>query len=366
MDIDFDEYYSRHFPLRSIGKDNQLKLQAKKVLVAGMGGLGSASAALLASLGVGYLRIVDFDVVEISNLPRQTIYRVEDVGKAKVEVAAKRLEERNPFIKIDVQPTRIDAISANSLLEGIDVVVDGLDLFSSRRALFRAARQLKIPYVFCGSVAEQANLMSFTHGDGKPCLECVLGDVGDEASQSCEVLGVNPAILQIATSIQVNEAVRILLDQELNLDGKMMYIDLPSLDFDKIQFNKRNDCKLCGQTNAVEDQLDKGKPGETTKGVREIGNFGHALVTSLCGRDTRIIDPSWEIVWDFEKIKGILKTKWFLAVEGENYATFNVEGVGISLLSSGVATIRGAQTTFNAIQTYTIVYDYIDEILVST
>ena len=127
----YNERYSRHFPLKSIGKKGQERLAKSRILIAGMGGLGTISSELLASVGVGYLRIVDYDVVEMSNLPRQKLYDESEINEAKVEVASKKLKIRNPYIIIDEHNTRVDALSSIALLEDIDIVVDGLDKFSS-------------------------------------------------------------------------------------------------------------------------------------------------------------------------------------------------------------------------------------------
>ena len=156
MENSFDERYSRHYPLRSIGRDNQVLLKSKSALIVGVGGLGTVSSELLASIGIGHLRIVDYDVIELSNLPRQKLYTEDDIGKAKVDVAEERLLKRNPNMTVEAFTTRVDALSAASLLDGMDVVIDGLDRFSSRKILHREAYKLKIPFVFAGAVGETA------------------------------------------------------------------------------------------------------------------------------------------------------------------------------------------------------------------
>ncbi|MHA2251511.1 MAG: ThiF family adenylyltransferase, partial [Candidatus Kariarchaeaceae archaeon] len=199
--------------------------------------------------------------------------------------------------------------------------------------------------------------MTITHEKETPCLECALGNIGDNPNQTCEILGVHPGVLQLATAIQVSETIRVLLDQKPLLEGKMLYIDLETLDFDKISFKRRNNCRICGSEE--KGHLDKGKTGEITRGDREIGRFGSAIVTSLCGKDTLIIDPTWEINWNFEEIKMKLKRKYYFAVEGKNYATFIDQGINISLLSSGVTTIRGAKSSSNAVRAFKSVLEYI-------
>ncbi|OLS24116.1 MAG: Molybdopterin-synthase adenylyltransferase [Candidatus Heimdallarchaeota archaeon LC_2] len=353
------ERYSRHFPLASIGIENQRLLSQKRILIAGMGGLGTVSSELLASIGIGYLRIVDFDVVEVSNLPRQKLYEESDIGKSKVDVAEEKLKLRNPNIEIDAQATRLDALSVTTLLEDIDLIIDALDSFSSRRVLHREAFLQKIPFIFTGAVAESANIMSFTFKDNTPCLTCVLGDIKDNPNLTCEITGVHPSILHLAAGIQVTDAIRILLNQPSNLESTMMFLDLESMEFEKIKFKQNPDCKLCGRNE--EGELDSGEIGETTKGFRTIGTHGKALVTSLCGRDTIIIDPSWEIKWDFDLVRNKVKDQWVIAVEGKNYLTFKINDTVLSVLRSGVSTIRGSKSSKNAVLLYDEFYSYINQ-----
>jgi adenylyltransferase/sulfurtransferase len=357
VDAKFDERFSRHYPLNSIGKENQRKLKFRSALIAGMGGLGTSSSSLLSSIGVGNFRIVDYDVVERSNLPRQDLYFESDIGKAKVDVAEERLRQRNPYIKIDAQATRIDAMSSYQLLDSMDCVIDGLDTFTSRKILHRASYELRIPFIFAGAIKESANVMTFTHDRAKPCLECVLGNVQDNREMRCEIAGVHPAILQLVASIQVSETVRVLLGQEPLLSTNMLFIDLESLEFERVSFTKREDCRVCGFSE--EGELDKGKEGDITRAHRQIGTYGEALVTSLCGRNTLIVDPAWNIEWDFPKVKEKLKSKYHLAVDGNNYATVTHQGISVSLLSSGVATIRGTESSGEAINAFAAIMDLI-------
>ncbi|MHA2098617.1 MAG: HesA/MoeB/ThiF family protein [Candidatus Kariarchaeaceae archaeon] len=347
----WNERFSRHFPLQSIGETNQKILSEKKALIVGLGGLGTVSSELLASIGIGHLTLVDFDVVEISNLPRQKLYNETDVGKSKVEVAEERLKIRNPNISIDAQATRLDALSVNQLIDQADIIIDGLDSFSSRRVIHQAAYTHNIPFIFAGAVAESANIMSITFGDNTPCLTCVLGNIRDDPNQSCEIAGVHPSILHFAAGIQATEAVRILLDQKPNLESEMMFIDLDSLEFEKIKFKKNPNCAVCGENE--EGELDTGKSGDTTKGYRGIGSHGKALVTSLCGKDTIIVAPTWDIDWNFEKVKEVIIANWKVKVEGNNYITFNMNDASLSVMKSGVSTIRGSKSSVNAIKLYT-------------
>jgi adenylyltransferase/sulfurtransferase len=142
------EFYSRQIVLKDIGYAGQLKLKNAKVCVVGLGGLGCPIATQLTAMGVGYLRLIDRDVIELSNLQRQHLYGPKFVGYPKVEVAAKRLEELNPYIDIEPLPISLNERNVEKFLKGMDVVIDGLDRMDVRYAVNRACIKLKIPYIF--------------------------------------------------------------------------------------------------------------------------------------------------------------------------------------------------------------------------
>ncbi len=332
MEFEFSSYYSRHFPLNSIGKDGQKLLAKRHVLVAGVGGLGTISSDLLAGLGIGKLTIADFDVVEQSNLPRQPLYTFNDMGMAKVDVAAKRLSERNPSIEINPVAIRLDGLSVKELLDDVDLVVDGLDRFSSRQSLHFHAMKLKIPYLFAGAVGEQANISTFMFQENDPCMNCVFGMANDDPNRTCEFMGIHPSILHIAAGIQVSEAVRILTEKKPLLQSKLMIVDLDDLDFSILSLNKNPICPTCSN-----EQEEKGNIGERKKFMFEIPGKGTAKVTSICGRSTYIIEPQWEINPDFSIIEENYKT----IKKSENVITFVYRNANVSILKSGLSTLRG-------------------------
>ena len=253
--------------------------------------------------------------------------------------------------------SRLDPLSVNQIIDGVDIIIDGLDTFSSRRVLHQAAYNSKIPFIFAGAVAESANLLSITFKNNTPCLNCVLGNIGDDPDLSCEIAGVHPGILHLTAGIQSTEALRILLKQVPKLESQMMFIDLETLDFEKIRFKQNPSCGVCG--NKEEGELDTGKTGETTKGYRQIGSVGKALVTSLCGRDTFIIAPTWEIIWNFAIIQELVKSNWTVQVSGNSYITFQIDNAMISIMESGVATIRGSKSSKKATELYQIFFEKI-------
>ncbi len=343
MDHDFFKFYARNIPLRSIGKDNLLKLNNRKVLIAGMGGLGTISSDLLVSLGVNNIRIIDFDIVDFSNIARQRLYTPEDVGKPKVEVAEQYLKKRYPYLNIESFALQIDSDNASDIIKGVDLIVDALDNFTTREALFRAAYKMKVPYVFAGAVADNANIMTFNHDNDTPCLGCLLGKFEDDENRTCAVLGVNPIILQLAVAFQVSEALKLLVDDKPILVGKLRIIDLEDISVQDISINKNENCPICGNNIEI-------------KSVKYnhymVGDFGEVRVSSLCGRDAYMISPKWKISWDFDKVKNIIERTWGKVSVGIKHITFNIDGYNVTLLNTGIFSGRSIGNAENAVRVY--------------
>jgi bacteriocin biosynthesis cyclodehydratase domain-containing protein len=333
------EYYSRQIVLRDVGYSGQMKLKGAHVSLIGMGGLGNPIATQLTAMGVGHLRIVDRDVVERSNLQRQHLYDVEHLGYPKVEVAAKKLRKLNPAIEIEPLTVSINSESALGIVKDSDVVLDGLDRMSTRYILNEACVDEGIPYIFGGAIMDLGNVSTIIPGK-TPCLECFYGNLSDERTQTCAVLGIHPSVLGITASIEVSEAIRIIIGKEPRLQGKLLYCDLGNMSFDQISLVRRNDCPVCGE-----------HPSRRPKAQRET------LVEEICGRNlkrTFAITPRKDLELDIEggtkKIVGRglkVKTKARLGV------TFDYEEkVEISILKSGSGTIVGAEGTEEALRIY--------------
>jgi len=215
------EFYSRQIVLPEIGYNGQLKLRNARVCVVGLGGLGSPAALQLAAIGVGYLRLVDYDVIELSNLQRQHLYSVNFLGYPKVEVAAKRLRELNPNVKIEPLPLSLNVNNAEDMVRDMDVVVDGLDRMTPRYAVNRACLKLGVPYVFGAAIMTFGNVSTIIPNK-TPCLECFQGNLDDNLLPTCAVVGVHPSILNIIASVEVPEATRIILGEKPRLANKIL------------------------------------------------------------------------------------------------------------------------------------------------
>lgn len=318
------DYYSRQIVLKDVGLSGQKKIKDSKVCVAGAGGLGSPILIQLASMGVGYIRVIDRDVVEISNLQRQHIYDVDVLGVPKVEAAKRRLGRLNPFIEIDAVPMPVTPGNSKKLIKGVNIVMDALDAMAPRYALNRACNELNIPFIHGGVIMQSGTVSTILPGK-TACLECFQGSIRDEDLQSCAVLGVHPSVISMIASIQVSEAVKIILGQDPVLASKLLFADLSDLSVDKIQLSKLENCPVCGT------------------GERKQIEF--SAWEEVCGREggrTLIYNPERDEQLDPDTIlSNILKSGYEVVVSSEMGFTFKGKGIKGSMLLSGVSIFEG-------------------------
>ncbi|MHA2296039.1 MAG: ThiF family adenylyltransferase [Candidatus Hodarchaeales archaeon] len=271
------EIYSRQLVLPFFGEKGQLNLQKAKIAICGVGGLGAHSALSLAKMGAGYLRLIDRDLVELSNLPRTPLYSSSDVDIPKVEAAKKMILKLTPDIEIDARATNIDIKTVDDLLNGIDFVVDGLDSFKPRYAINHKCMEKKITYFFAGALTYSANISTFTYrGDDQPCLACIFPGIEDVNLPTCEIAGIHPSILSISTGIQVAEITRVTSGRSPLLEGKMLFYDLSTLSQDIITFKKNPKCLTCSDKAETLSKIESEQP----------------IVTELCGNNSYMIVPS--------------------------------------------------------------------------
>ena len=321
------EYYSRQIVLEEIGLAGQKKLKGARVCVVGVGGLGSPVTIQLASMGVGHIRIVDRDVVELSNLQRQHIYGIDKVGYPKVEAAAERLKLLNPFIEIEPVPMSLNPGNAEGLIAGVDLVVDCLDSMSARYSLNRACVKLGVPYIHGAVITHIGNASTIIPGE-TACLECFQGNVDDDALPTCAVAGVHPSIISIIASIQVSEAVRLLLGKPPNLADKILFCDLEDLSFEEIALSRAEACPVCGSGSRSEPAAIK-----------------HDPVQEICGREGRrvfVFAPDEDQDINLTSLNSRLRDLGYTpSVEATLGTTFSKGPVKGSVLKSGVAILEG-------------------------
>jgi molybdopterin/thiamine biosynthesis adenylyltransferase len=232
--------YSRQVALSAIGLEGQRRLKRSSVAVVGLGGLGSQVAVSLAAMGVGRLKLVDFDVVSLPDLHRQTLYSESDLGRAKVEAAKEALEKRNGSIKVDAVCELVEPDNAVDVVSDADVVVDALDSFSARYSLSRACKAQRKPVVFGSAIEEYGNVCVFRPWQGL-CLECVYPGLRDADFPTCAVAGVFPQLVQVVGAIQSLEAVR-LITGDPTLLNTLLFIDLRTMSLDKIKLSENPSC----------------------------------------------------------------------------------------------------------------------------
>ena len=245
--------YSRHTLLPEFGTQGQERLKSGKVLIVGAGGLGSPAALYLAAAGVGTLGLVDFDVVDVTNLQRQVLYGTSDVGRPKLDVAAARLRDINPLITINIHPEAFSAGNARELVRGYDVVLDGTDNFPTRYLVNDACVMERRPNVY-GSVFRfegQAAVFSAPNG---PCYRCLhpepppAGLIPNCAEGG--VLGVLPGVIG---TIQATEAIKLLTGIGEPLVGKLLLYDALRMRFRQITLPRDPECPICGDAPTILD-----------------------------------------------------------------------------------------------------------------
>ncbi|MEW5957064.1 MAG: molybdopterin-synthase adenylyltransferase MoeB [Chloroflexota bacterium] len=249
--------YSRHTIMPEVGEEGQLKLLDAKVLLIGAGGLGSPAAIYLAAAGVGTIGIVDFDVVDTSNLQRQIIHRLEDVDLPKVESAARAIAQLNPDVKVVGHKTQITSENAFEIISQYDVVINGSDNFPTRYLVNDACVLLGKPLVDGSIFRFEGQVTVYDTANGGPCYRCLYPDPPPPGEvPSCAeggVLGVLPGVIG---SLQTLEAIKIILNLGDPLTGRLILFDALDNEFREMKIHKNHDCPVCGDQPTVTELID--------------------------------------------------------------------------------------------------------------
>jgi adenylyltransferase/sulfurtransferase len=232
--------------MKSFGEEAQKRLVNSKVCIVGLGGLGSPISTQLAAMGVGHLRIVDHDKIELTNLHRQHLYSSKNVGEPKTEIATERLRDLNPYVKIEPINELVTEENASGLVEGMDLVIDALDAMTPRYAINKACVNQNIPFIHGGVITEIGTATTIIPGE-TPCLECFKGNIDDNKLPSNASLGVHPSIINIIASIQTSEAIKLLTGKKPTLTGKLLFFELEDLTLELIDIVRYENCKICGK-----------------------------------------------------------------------------------------------------------------------
>jgi len=330
--------YSRQVMLEEIGYQGQLKLKQSKVCVVGVGGLGNPIVTRLAAMGVGTLRIVDRDVIELSNLHRQTMFDEDDVGQVKVETAAKKLRKLNNDIIIEELPVSINDYTALDAVDGCDVVIDALDSVNARYSLNRACIEKKIPFVTGAAVGVTGQTFTIVPNESA-CYYCLFPALDEDSMPTCSIEGVHPSILSIIGGIEVSEAVKIITGKKPSLQDKVLHVDLENLIFNFTKVSRVEECSVCGS----------GKKQEKAK--EEL------ILEELCGRNrgkrTFSITPTYFVDLNVDKITSVGKEKGFTVENlGDLGISLRTNELSVSFMKRGSGVIVGAKTEEEAISLY--------------
>ncbi len=243
-------------------------------------------------MGIGYLRVVDRDIVSRTDLHRQYLYDVDSIGMPKVEVLLQKLSRLNPDVTLDAVPESLNSINAEELLAGMDVVIDGLDRPEPRYIVNRTCNRLKIPYIFGAAIEAFGNVSTILPGQTF-CLECFMPGLQDEDLPVCGVVGVHPSVLGIISAVQVSEAVRVLTGRKPKLYNKLLYVDLREFEFNILDIPALESCKVCGT-----------KPDGAPEAVKD------RFFEETCARDGRrnfVISPKKRLDIDINQLEAMIR-----------------------------------------------------------
>jgi molybdopterin/thiamine biosynthesis adenylyltransferase len=238
------EFYGRQTVLPELGVTGQGRLRKARVTIVGLGGLGSVSTLFLALGGVGTLRLIDQDTVELNNLHRQVLYDMTDLMYPKVEAAARRIGNINPELKVEPMPENLNSENFHTLLADSDCVVDGLDNMQTRYLINRYCVETMTPFIFGGAIGVEGNVATFKSPD-TACLECVLPGLNDAELPTCETRGVLGATAGIVGAIQAMETIKVLAGIEPQSRGRLLIFDFAQSEYRTVDLKIRADCQVC-------------------------------------------------------------------------------------------------------------------------
>jgi molybdopterin/thiamine biosynthesis adenylyltransferase/rhodanese-related sulfurtransferase len=258
IDLSHEEIqrYSRHLIMPEVGMTGQKKLKAASVLLIGAGGLGSPLAMYLAAAGVGRLGLVDYDIVDYTNLQRQIIHGTSDVGRLKLESARDRIHDINPHVQVDTYELPLTSDNALQILEPYDIIIDGTDNFPTRYLTNDACVLLGKPNVY-GSIFRFEGQASVFYAQEGPCYRCLFPEPPPPGLvPSCAeggVLGILPGTIGV---IQATEAIKLILGQGQSLIGRLLLYDALDMTFDEVRLRKNPDCPVCGSNPTLTELID--------------------------------------------------------------------------------------------------------------
>ena len=329
------ERYSRQSVFSEIGLDGQKKLLQSRVVIIGMCALGTVAANNLCRAGVGYIRLVDRDYVELSNLQRQILFNEDDARNKlpKAAAAVNHLSKVNSEITLEPVITDVNSGNIEKIISGVDLVLDATDNFEIRRLINEACCKLQIPWIYCGALGSQGMTMNFTQDENTPCLRCFMGEKV-ASHDTCSSFGVLNMLTSTMASIQTAEAVKILLGAK-TIRKNLLTLDLWSSEFSTITITKDPNCPVCVHNKY--EYLGK-----------NIGSYS----TSICATDSIQIMPPRPVEVNFTVMEERLAKSG--TVKNNGFALIFSNGTHeIILFRDGRAMIKNAIDENNAKSIYT-------------
>ena len=239
------ERYSRQIVLKDVGVVGQKKIYNSKVLIVGAGGLGCPVADYLSRAGVGTIGIADFDKINLSNIHRQNLYNLKDIGKYKVDVVKEKIKSINPYTKIKTYKKKITNKNLNNVIKSFDIIVDGSDNFKTKFLLNKYSIKYKKNLIVGAINKFDGHVFTFDFKDKKtPCLRCFYQSEPSDEILNCEAEGIMGPVAGIIGNIQANEVLKKILKIGKDLNKNILIINLLTLNFRKVAFKKNKNC-LC-------------------------------------------------------------------------------------------------------------------------
>jgi adenylyltransferase/sulfurtransferase len=320
------ERYSRQILFREIGREGQEKLINSRVLIVGCGALGASHSEMLSRAGVGTLRIVDRDFVEYTNLQRQTLFKEEDAENRtpKAAAAKKRIAEINSEVHVEEIVADVNNSNIESLLDDVDLVLDGTDNFLIRYLVNDACVKNNKTWIYGAAVSSYGTTMTVMPGE-TPCLRCIFEDMPDAGSSpTCDTSGVIMPIIASISAVQVTEAIKLLVGDTASLHRSLMQIDIWSNDWHRINLSEPNpDCKCCARHE-----------------YEFLNAESREFSAVLCGRDAVQIAPPRPTQLDLPAFASRL-TSSMPVKQNEYLVRFEVDGHEITVFRDGRAIIKG-------------------------
>ncbi|MCH6265232.1 MULTISPECIES: ThiF family adenylyltransferase [Neobacillus] len=332
------ERYSRQILFRAIGEEGQKKLLEARVVVIGAGALGTVIANHLVRSGVGYLRLIDRDVVELSNLQRQTLFDEEDaeLNLPKSIAAQKRLNKINSSVKVDAVIADVNLDNAEELISGMDIIVDGTDNFMTRFLINDVAIKYGIPWVHGAAVSSRGMFAVIKPGI-TPCYRCLFPDVPEGLGETCDTVGVLSPLTDIIGSFQAMETIKYLVDAKTTPNLEQIDIwDMTTMQMDISQGRNPN-CPACVERRF--DFLDRSSEHQ-------------ASYTSLCGRNTVQVNPRRKRELDLNKVRARLVNSTQAAGNDFLVRFSPEEGISIVIFKDARVLIHGTNDIVKAKSLY--------------